>query len=311
MSRSFLPFILAIVFIFAAAFPAFADNSPGKERGERKHGPEITPFEVPMSKMDNMKIYIQRNEMPPMFMHKMGMAPCFSISPGMDSDREFLKSMIIHHRSAIDMCEYILRRGNDPVVKSWAEGIIATQQDEVNQMQQWLDEMSAKPYEKFRMPMHKDWGMPGPDWEMPLNPMKMMDETWEMRPHIKIRMYKMDGSFKSGAKGKMEHPMMKYQRMDAFRGKYSGDMKMLGEMSGMLRHLKEADNPDKAFVKIMLKHHSSAVETALKALQKAKDPRIMELALNIVKSESDEMFMFRNWLAGANTQPPEMHEGYL
>ena len=315
MYRFILSFILGVMFVFAISCPVFAENPPCREQGEQKDAPEITPFEVKIPEMNRLEIYVQENEEGPMYMHKMGMAPCFIMFPGMDSDRGFLNTMIIHHQAAIDMCDYILRNGKDPTVKSWAEGMMAAQQNEIATMQQWLDEMRSKPREKYGMHMGEGWGMPQLRWEMPMGLMEMTDEPQEMRPLIKMRFQEMDGSFISEGKEMMErpmmeHPMMEHPMMDGSRMMYGGDMKMLGEMSGMLRHLKQAGNPDKAFVKLMIKHHSSAVEMALKALQKGEDPRITELALNIIKSQSDEIYKFRGWLDGAESQPRKMHKGH-
>jgi uncharacterized protein (DUF305 family) len=52
-----------------------------------------------------------------------------------DADRDFLTMMIPHHQGAIDMAEAILRYGHDPLVRSLAEEIIASQRVEIASMQ--------------------------------------------------------------------------------------------------------------------------------------------------------------------------------
>jgi uncharacterized protein (DUF305 family) len=58
------------------------------------------------------------------------------------ADRAFLEDMIMHHRMAI-MMAYRLLRGNysdRPEVQRFAEGIIETQNREIEQMETWLEE---------------------------------------------------------------------------------------------------------------------------------------------------------------------------
>jgi uncharacterized protein (DUF305 family) len=51
-----------------------------------------------------------------------------------DADRDFLAMMIPHHQGAIDMAEAVLRHGHDPLVRSLAEEIIASQRVEIASM---------------------------------------------------------------------------------------------------------------------------------------------------------------------------------
>jgi uncharacterized protein (DUF305 family) len=55
------------------------------------------------------------------------------------SDRQFLKSMIPHHASAILMCERATI--HDPDIKGLCEAIISGQQAEIDQMKAKLDEL--------------------------------------------------------------------------------------------------------------------------------------------------------------------------
>ena len=55
------------------------------------------------------------------------------------SDRQFLKSMIPHHASAILMCERASI--HDPDIKGLCEAIISGQQAEIDQMKAKLDEL--------------------------------------------------------------------------------------------------------------------------------------------------------------------------
>ncbi len=55
------------------------------------------------------------------------------------SDRQFLKSMIPHHASAILMCEKANLQ--DPEIKELCESIISSQQEEIDQMKAKLEEL--------------------------------------------------------------------------------------------------------------------------------------------------------------------------
>lgn len=51
-----------------------------------------------------------------------------------DADADFLRMMIPHHQSAIDMARVELERGDDEATRAMAEGIIAAQEAEMRAM---------------------------------------------------------------------------------------------------------------------------------------------------------------------------------
>jgi uncharacterized protein (DUF305 family) len=59
---------------------------------------------------------------------------------GDEFDRRFMEAMIVHHEGAIDMAERVLAEGQDAEVAGLAEAVIAAQEAEIEQMQQWLEE---------------------------------------------------------------------------------------------------------------------------------------------------------------------------
>jgi uncharacterized protein (DUF305 family) len=59
---------------------------------------------------------------------------------GDEFDRRFMEAMIVHHEGAIDMAEGVLDEGQDAEVAGLAEAVIAAQEAEIEQMQQWLEE---------------------------------------------------------------------------------------------------------------------------------------------------------------------------
>ncbi|EJF91000.1 CopM family metallochaperone [Bartonella tamiae] len=70
-------------------------------------------------------------------MHKNMMVPLTG-----DADQDFVRSMIPHHKGAIDMAKVVLRYGQDPKIKKLAENVINAQEKEIKEMQDWLNKHS-------------------------------------------------------------------------------------------------------------------------------------------------------------------------
>jgi uncharacterized protein (DUF305 family) len=56
---------------------------------------------------------------------------------GNDTDRAFVAEMIPHHRSAVEMAEIAKTRGQHAEIKQLADGIVATQNAEIERMQRY------------------------------------------------------------------------------------------------------------------------------------------------------------------------------
>jgi uncharacterized protein (DUF305 family) len=55
-----------------------------------------------------------------------------------DPDVAFVRGMIPHHQSAIDMARVVLQYGKVDQAKKWANDVIREQQREITEMQEWL-----------------------------------------------------------------------------------------------------------------------------------------------------------------------------
>jgi uncharacterized protein (DUF305 family) len=66
-----------------------------------------------------------------------------SVEPSGDTDTDFGKLMLPHHRAAIDMAKIELQYGKDPQMRRLAQEIIADQKSEIDLMQLWLKKAHA------------------------------------------------------------------------------------------------------------------------------------------------------------------------
>ena len=61
-----------------------------------------------------------------------------SVEPSGNSDVDFVRLMLPHHRAAIEMARVQLLYGKDPKMRRLAQEIITDQQSEIELMQLWL-----------------------------------------------------------------------------------------------------------------------------------------------------------------------------
>ncbi len=61
-----------------------------------------------------------------------------TMKPSGDVDYDFAAMMRIHHQGAVDMAELELKKGKDPKMQQMAKEIIAAQNKEIAEFDQWL-----------------------------------------------------------------------------------------------------------------------------------------------------------------------------
>ncbi|PJX20577.1 hypothetical protein CAP48_19240 [Advenella sp. S44] len=61
-----------------------------------------------------------------------------SVKASGDIDYDFAVMMRIHHQGAVDMARMELAKGKDPQMKAMAKEIIAAQEKEIAQFDQWI-----------------------------------------------------------------------------------------------------------------------------------------------------------------------------
>ena len=55
-----------------------------------------------------------------------------------NADTDFARGMIGHHQGAIQMAQIVLEHGEDPELRQLAEEVIATQEEEIAFLRQWI-----------------------------------------------------------------------------------------------------------------------------------------------------------------------------
>lgn len=89
---------------------------------------------------DEGMMAMMRSDMQPMMeLAMMGMTPMAGMN--MPVDRSFLEGMIPHHQDAINMSELCLEKTENAELKTFCQGVIDVQRQEIAQYQAWLEEL--------------------------------------------------------------------------------------------------------------------------------------------------------------------------
>ena len=89
---------------------------------------------------DQAQMDMMRADMEPMMDTAMaGMTPMAGMA--MPVDRSFLEGMIVHHQDAVNMSQLCLEKANQAELKTFCQGVIDTQTQEIAQYQAWLEQL--------------------------------------------------------------------------------------------------------------------------------------------------------------------------
>jgi uncharacterized protein (DUF305 family) len=89
---------------------------------------------------------------------------------------------------------------------------------------------------------------------------------------------------KAGKTGGMDHSNMNHGSMGMGSGGMAREMVM-----------ENGKYSDRAFIDAMIPHHRSAIEMAQVALEESENPKIKELAENIVSAQQEEIEQMQEW----------------
>jgi uncharacterized protein (DUF305 family) len=113
-----------------------------------------------------------------------------------------------------------------------------------------------------------------------------------------------DAQVKTWASDIIASQQAEIQAMNALLGPRGGPNTALKSLmdsgmngKAMATVVKNARNPDQAFVQGMLPHHSGAIDMARLALTKSGDPQVLKLAKTIIVAQAGEMYDFQTWLS--------------
>lgn len=89
----------------------------------------------------------------------------------------------------------------------------------------------------------------------------------------------------------------KHMHMQEEKGSKSGFCPAMMKMSESMKGIKTTGNPDLDFAQHMIPHHEAAIDMATIELEKGKDPKIQEMAKDMIKTQMKEITDLKKWIA--------------
>lgn len=103
---------------------------PGLDGTGHNHSGKAAAAHVPGEPMPGLATQAQLDEL--------------DAQSGVEAERTFLRLMIAHHRGAIEMAKAVLDRSENPVVTTFATGVVTAQQSEIDLMNDMLVERGSE-----------------------------------------------------------------------------------------------------------------------------------------------------------------------
>jgi uncharacterized protein (DUF305 family) len=127
--RKTLKFVALIGALSIAPALAQGTHHQGASQGTHHGGHMMNSKDAAKDMSPSSEAYRKANEA----MHK-----DMDITLTGDSDADFVRGMIPHHRGAVDMAMIVLKYGKDPEIKKLATEIVEAQEKEIAFMEKWL-----------------------------------------------------------------------------------------------------------------------------------------------------------------------------
>ena len=213
-------------------------------------------------------------------------------------DIKFAQLMMDHHQMALDMAGQELSSGKNAQVRAAAKKVVAAQQQEIALMTGWLRKWTGKVYVPQTLPMAMTGDVNPDRWfltEMIPHHQGAVDMSKTVLNTVKDTQVKRWTADIIGVQQKEIGEMNTWLKtLGGVDRSVQAGMNM--EMKTMITALKANKDSDRGLVEGMLPHHASAIDMASLALQKSSDSRVLGLARDIIRSQADEMYAYRQWL---------------
>ncbi len=128
-------FVIMVIFWLGFCFGALSAQGPVKSYGQG--GPKTCSMGKTCGQLStgmNSNMGAMNHDMDSMMAD---MTAALEGKEGDAFDKEFLLQMIVHHEGAVEMAQEVLEKSERPELRTFAQSIIDTQAQEINQMKAW------------------------------------------------------------------------------------------------------------------------------------------------------------------------------
>ncbi|MGI0492941.1 DUF305 domain-containing protein [Alkalinema pantanalense CENA528] len=167
MQVSINPQLFLIAIVSTVSLTGCPSTPPTLSEVSASSTPSVTMTPMPMSHT--------------MMGHSMDLGPADA-----EFDLRFIDAMIPHHQGAVDMAQAVLAKSQRPELKKLAQGIIAAQNPEIQQMQRWRADWYPKA-PKAPIAWHGEMKHSMPMSQEQIHGMKMTMDLGKADPQFDLR----------------------------------------------------------------------------------------------------------------------------